>query len=296
MTLLTDATLAHLRRVMDWPDLGPRYRVTGRLAQGGMSAVFTAHDTVLDREVAVKVHDLDDPGGDASARLALEARVLARLEHPGIVPVHDAGHLADGRLFYVMKRVRGARLDEAARALTTVDDRLRLFERVLEAVAFAHAHDIVHRDLKPDNVMVGEFGEVLVLDWGVARVHGDAGTGMIVGTPGFMAPEQASGHTVDQRADVHALGALLLTLLTAPVPRPLAAIAGKAMATDPGTRYQTVVDLHADLRRFRAGDPVRAYRETVVERTGRLARRYQVPIALVLAYLFMRMALLVWTR
>ena len=107
------------------------------------------------------------------ARLRTEAQVLARLEHPGLVPVHDIGSLPDGRLFYAMKLVRGRRLDEHVRDLPSRAARLRLLEKICEAVAFAHAHGVIHRDLKPQNVMVGPFGEVLVLDWGVAKVLAD---------------------------------------------------------------------------------------------------------------------------
>ena len=188
-------------------------------------------DEELGREVAIKI-----PNALASAslerRLRSEARVLARLEHPGIVPIHDAGRLADGRLFYVMKRVRGRTLGEHLRDNPDLTERLRLFERICEPVAFAHAQGFIHRDLKPENVMVGAFGEVMVMDWGVAKTVGsrqsavdshslqsqssvpvdsrssvespvpvdsasnsaprtDAGT--VVGTAGFMAPEQARG-------------------------------------------------------------------------------------------------------
>ena len=108
-------------------------------------------------------------GDGTVARLRNEARVLARLEHPGLVPVHDIGTLPDGRLFYVMRLVRGRRLDEHARQERSLPALLRLFERVCEAVAFAHAQGVLHRDLKPANVMVGPFGEVLVLDWGLAK-------------------------------------------------------------------------------------------------------------------------------
>lgn len=308
---ISDAALAHLRQVLDRPDLGPRYEVGAALGRGGMGAVFAARDTVLDRDVAVKVIDVDDADGQAATRLLREARILATLEHPGIIPVHDAGRLADGRVFYVMKRVRGTRLDEAAARLPDLDARLRLFDRVLDAVAFAHDRGVLHRDLTPANIMAGEFGEVLVLDWGVATsLAGEAGagrgtsarpahgtwSGAIVGTPGFMAPEQAKGQAGDARADVYGLGAVLTTLLPVPAPRPLAAIAARASAASPADRYASVTALQADLGRFRAGDPVAAYRERPLERAARLAARYRVPIALVLAYLVMRLALIAWAR
>jgi serine/threonine protein kinase len=179
--------------------------------------VFAAYDRSLDREVAVKLLDRPDDSGEAAARLLNEATILARLEHPGIVPVHDAGTLADGRVFYVMKLVRGSRpRDEIARASHSVAQRLDAFLRVCDAVAFAHSHRIVHRDLKPENIMLGPFGEVLVMDWGVAisLTLEHRAEGVIVGTPGFMAPEQAHGDaTIDHRADIYALGGLLEAML-----------------------------------------------------------------------------------
>ena len=163
--------------------------------------------------VAVKVLDIPDQAGRAAARLAREAAVLARLDHPGIVPIHERGILPDGRAFYVMKFVRGRTIDEAAAASPLCVDRLALLDRVLETVAFAHAHGIVHRDLKPSNVLVGGFGEVFVMDWGAAQSdHVPEAEAVIAGTPGFMAPEQAAGAAVDGRADVYALGTLLLAM------------------------------------------------------------------------------------
>ena len=139
----------------------------GREAWAPCTARTTAS---LDRDVALKVLARRPRRRQAAARLEREAQILARLEHPGIVPVHDAGMLADGRVFYVMKLVRGERLEEA-RTGAPIAEALRLFLRVCETVGFAHAHGVVHRDLKPSNIMVGPFGEVLVLDWGIARVR-----------------------------------------------------------------------------------------------------------------------------
>lgn len=292
---LADETIAHLRDVADWPDLGARYEITGRLGRGGMSAVFAATDRALHRQVAVKVIDRADEGGEVARRLMNEAQILARLEHPGIVPVHDAGTLADGRLFYAMKLVRGERLHEAIAQRTGLADRLALVSRVCDAVSFAHAHGIIHRDLKPENVMVGPFGEVLVMDWGVAGEIGDRTVeGLVAGTPGFMAPEQEAGLAADARVDVFGLGALLKAVALPPVPLALRAIADKATAADPAARYLTVHAFSRDLTRFRNSEPVDAYRETLVERTVRVTRRHRVPIALVAAYMLMRALLIVW--
>lgn len=159
MTFLEDAAIARLQAVANWPEFQDgRYTVVDQIGRGGMGTVYLAQDRELAREVAIKVSN-GVPGADVERRLRDEARILAALEHPGIVPVHDAGRLADGRLFYVMKRVRGATLTEHARTLASLSERLGIFERICDAVNFAHAHGIVHRDLKPDNVMIGPFGE-----------------------------------------------------------------------------------------------------------------------------------------
>jgi serine/threonine-protein kinase len=297
---LADQTLAHLRDVTEWPDLGPRYEVRGRLGRGGMGAVFAAYDRSLDREVAVKVLDGANQAGDVASRLLNEATILAGLEHPGIVPVHDAGTLPDGRVFYVMKLVRGARLrDELAKPTHSMAQRLDTFLRVCDAVSFAHSHAIVHRDLKPENIMLGPFGEVLVMDWGVAANIGASQPSqpVIVGTPGFMAPEQEKGDvTIDERADIYALGNLLDAMLPKPSPKPLAAIADRARAARREDRYPSVDACVSDVTRFRDGERVEAYRETVLERAARFYRRYRVPIVLVLVYMVVRVILLLWLR
>jgi serine/threonine protein kinase len=350
---VSDEALEHLRAAADAPDLaGTRYALEERIGQGGMGSVYRARDLVLDRDVALKVLDL--PGGpqaDLRARMIREAQILARLEHPAIVPVHDVGALADGRMFVVMKLVRGESL--AARLARSQDlaAELRSFLRICEAVAFAHAHGVIHRDLKPENVMVGSFGEVLVMDWGVAKILAEAeettahdsvpatsasssgrrggaqgppavatrvapgGTdpGTVLGTPGYMAPEQAEGRVAetDARADVYALGAILYYLLTRKVPdrppvpprrgspeirRPLEAICLKALASAPGDRYATVEDLAAEVSRYLDGRGVLVYREGPAERVGRFARAYRTPILLVLAYLLMRVLLFLFAR
>jgi len=236
MRWLSDRTVQHLRRVAEWPDLGEtKYRLLEELGHGGMGTVYLAEDSVLGRRVALKVIATSAARPGAAERMWNEARVLARLEHPGIVPVHDAGALPDGRIFYAMKRVDGKRLDELAPAMP-VAERLRTFRRICEAVAFAHDRGVVHRDLKPENVMVGPFGEVLVMDWGVAKALDGAGPahaaegappaaaqtaeGLVVGTLSYMAPEQAEGaaERIGKPADIYALGAILHFLLTGRAP------------------------------------------------------------------------------
>ncbi|MDF2774194.1 MAG: serine/threonine protein kinase [Geminicoccaceae bacterium] len=328
MSALSDAAIRRLQEAADAPDLsGTKYELIDRIGQGGMGTVYRVRDQELGRDVALKAIRLPEASADVAARMLREARTLARLEHPGIVPVHDVGRLNDGRVFYAMKLVRGAPLD--ALAPSPLADRLRIVERISEAVAFAHAHGVIHRDLKPQNVMVGPFGEVLVMDWGVAKLVTDAGIppgdhdpgiitgespnvvsttghGVVLGTPGYMAPEQAAGDPalVDARADVYSLGAILRDLCAAAsddgsekrgdraLPRPLQAMIHKAMAMDPNARYQDVTALARDVASFRAGEPVSAYHENVFERVRRFAVRYSTPILLVLAYLVMRITLL----
>jgi serine/threonine protein kinase len=313
---LSDAALARLAEIVDAPDLaGTKYELRGRVGRGGMGTVWRAHDRELGREVALKVMNGPDPRPGAEARLRTEAQVLARLEHPGLVPVHDLGLLPDGRVFYAMKLVRGRRLDEHARDLRSPAARLRVFERICEAVAFAHAHGVIHRDLKPQNVMVGPFGEVLVLDWGVAKVlaepepavtpfdppasravDAEAATltaaGTVLGTPGYMAPEQARGESaVGVAADVYALGALLSFLAGDAPPPALAAMVARARAARPEDRYPSVGALQEDVARFLAELPVSAYPERPLEQVRRLAAKYRTPLVLVLAYLVMRVLL-----
>jgi serine/threonine protein kinase len=292
--MLSDRAVDHLLEAAAWPELDSRYAITGVAGRGGMGTVYVAHDAVLDRDVAVKVLDLADAKGSRSARLQREAHILARLDHPAIVPIHDRGVLPDGRAFYVMKLVQGTSLDQFA-ARAAIGERLDAFGRVLDAVAFAHAHGVVHRDLKPENVMVGAFGEVYVMDWGVAQDRGADVEAAVVGTPGFMAPEQEQPRgRVDGRADIFALGAMLAQLAGESPAPPLIAIADRARHPDPGGRYADVQALAADVARYRAGDRVEAHQESFAERLVRVYRRYELPILLLVAYIVMRFVLIVW--
>ena len=320
---LSDAALRHLQTTIDLPDAGPRFAVQSLIGQGGMGRVYAVHDRLLDRDVALKVLSLDAETADLAQRLTREARVLARLEHPGIAAIHDAGTLADGRPYYLMRLVRGASLADPS-LLGARGERLRVFLRVCDAVAFAHARGVVHRDLKPGNVMVGEYGDVVVLDWGIAKVLGstsrdvsamppvsgagpeamkaefDTADGATVGTPGFMAPEQSAGNAVDARADVYGLGALLRHMLNgsaaarAMIPRPLSAIVDRAMSVEPAARYQRVDDLASDVRRWLDDESVSAYRETLIERSRRFYQRNRVLLLLLSAYVVVRVTILLW--
>jgi serine/threonine protein kinase len=278
MRFLSDDAVAHLREITELPDLsGTRYEIVRELGRGGMGIVYEVHDRELARNVAMKVVEKD---GRA------EARIIAALEHPGIVPVHDAGTLPDGRLFYTMKLVRGVRLDAWSRQGHGLTERLRLFARICEPVAFAHANNAVHRDLKPENVMVGEFGAVLVMDWGIAGVA----------TPGYMAPEQAAGES-DARSDVYALGAVLAFLLRDETPpRALAAIIARAMASEATSRYADARVLAEDVLRFVDQEPVSAYRENLFEHAGRWLTRHRALVTLMAAYIVMRVVVFLWMR
>jgi serine/threonine protein kinase len=282
---VSDDAIDRLRRLDDRPDFSrTRYQLGDDIGRGGMGVVYRAHDRELERDVAIKV--LAWPTDADSERLRREARTLAALEHAGIVPVHDAGRLPDGRVFFVMSLVRGERLDVHAATLAR-GDRLRLFDRICDTVAFAHAHGVIHRDLKPANILVGEFGQVQIVDWGLA---GGSEPG---GTEGYMAPEQRT-RSFDARVDVYALGAILAALTSGSGSRPLGSIVKRAMDPDPSARYPTPAALAADVRRFVDGQAVLAHRETALEHAGRLLRTYRTPITLVLAYLAMRVLLLLW--
>lgn len=294
MTSLSDGVLAHLREAASWPALPDRYAALRAVGRGGSATVYAARDEQLERDVAIKVLDVADRSGSARARLAHEARILARLDHPGIVPIHEHGVLADGRPFYVMKLVDGRPFDVALHALPTLPDRLALFEKVLETVAFAHTQGLVHRDLKPSNVLVGPYGAVFVMDWGAAWSEAIPDERLVAGTPGFMPPEQERAGPVDRRADVFALGAILRGLLDQDRSPALVAVADRASAERPDDRYGSVEELAEELRRFRRGDAPAAYREPLAARLLRWYRRYELPVLLVMAYVLVRAFLLVW--
>lgn len=285
MTWISDEAVARLRVVAEQPAFeGSRYRIVREIGRGGMGVVYEAEDGDLQRHIAVKVLATDLASQEAAERMRREARLIAALDHPGIVPLHDIGELPDGRIFYTMKLVRGRTL--------AADDNLRVFLRVCEAVAFAHAQGVVHCDLKPSNVMIGEFGEVLVMDWGVARAAGDVAR---AGTHGFMPPEQERGEPVDATADVYALGAMLREM-SPDAPRRLAAICNRATAADARDRYETARELAEDVTRYIDGLPVDAYRENALERVGRWLERNRALVAVVAAYLLMRAIVLLVTH
>jgi hypothetical protein len=229
---------------------GGRYQVEGELARGGMGVILRGRDRDLGRELAIKVLRADHRDNAAMARRFVEeAQIGGQLQHPGVVPVYELGRLPDGRPYFTMRLVRGQTLAAllAARPDPAHDSMrfLVIFSQVCQAVAYAHACGVIHRDLKPANIMVGAFGEVRVMDWGLARVlrgrggqagpppanpdeqapvrtvrtgpsGGDTQAGSVLGTPAYMAPEQARGEVgrLDERCDVFGLGAVLCEVLT----------------------------------------------------------------------------------
>ena len=325
----------------------PRFRVLRPLARGGLGAVFVAIDAELSREVALKQlldHHADDP--ISRQRFLLEAEITGGLEHPGIVPVYGLGTYGDGRPYYAMRFVQGESLKDAIARFHAEKTRSVEFTRhdmafrellgrlldVCNAMAYAHSRGVIHRDLKPSNLMLGPYGETLVVDWGLAKTQqgaeeafpdwvmpsrgGDPSTetisGSVLGTPGYMSPEQACGdlERIGPASDIYGLGATLFALLTnaAPVeggstrsildrvvrgeirspravnprvPRSLEAICRKAMALNPSQRYASARELADEIQRWLADEPVLADHEPLAQRLGRWLRRHRLVASVV---------------
>ena len=292
-----------------------RYEVIAEHGRGGLGRVLRARDRELGRSVAIK--ELLEPTKTSELRFFREALITARLEHPGIAPVHEAGRWPDGTPFYAMKLVAGRPLKELIDEAPGLEQRLALLPHVVavaDAVAYAHSKGIIHRDLKPANVIVGDFGETVVIDWGLAKSITDSsddetsspaspsvardvtGHGGIVGTPAYMSPEQAAGKPVGVDADIYSLGALLQHLVTGRTPTPgsaappssvsreLWAIVARARHVDPKQRYQSAEALSADLRCHLRGQRVAAHRYTRRERFWRwVSKRRAAVVATVVA-------------
>jgi tetratricopeptide (TPR) repeat protein len=287
--------------------IGGRYEIGPELARGGMGRIHEAYDRTLGRHVAIKCALHDAPA--LVQRFAREVALTSRLEHPAIVPIQDAGTLPDGTPFYAMRLVVGRTLDRLIAEAETPARRLALVPNVIavaDAMAYAHSHRVIHRDLKPHNILVGEFGETVLLDWGLAKdlaateeptpesaaaaqdamsMHGE-----VIGTRGYMAPEQAAGEAVGVAADVYGLGATLFHVLTGLMPRgtlleptddipqDLVAIVARATAEDPASRYPSARELAADLHRFQAGRLVEAHRYTPAQLVARWIRRHRAAV------------------
>jgi serine/threonine-protein kinase len=324
-----------------------RYTLSRLHATGGIGRVWLARDASLGRDVALKELRPERASNPAIwARFLREAQVTGQLEHPGIVPVYELGRRTeDQQPFYTMRFFRGRTLAEAGaghhrrRAEGTAGpleqrELLTAFVGVCNAVAYAHSRGVLHRDLKPQNVVLGDYGEVMVLDWGLAKVTGqaddqslpleppadeDAGAtvqGQVLGTPAYMAPEQAEGRLdlLGPATDVYGMGAILYEILTgAPpfvssdttavlrrvvheqparpravdrgVPPALEAVCLKALAKKPGDRYASAKALADDVQRWLADEPVAAYREPLAVRAGRWARHHRTAVSVAAALL-----------
>ncbi len=331
-----------------------RFRGAREIAAGGMGVILRGRDPELNRDVAIKVLRAGAAAGRQEVvRFVREARITGQLEHPNIVPVHELAKETDGSAWFAMKLVNGRSLADELYLLRKGEGdplavRGRLldaFRKVCDAVAFAHSRRVIHRDLKPSNVMIGRFGEVLVLDWGIAKILGedddvapDVGErggadslvtleGTLMGTPAYMAPEQAEGAVgrIDPRTDVYSLGAVLYEILTlappygpgnatqvlldlrkgpppppatrspeARIPRELDAIVRRAMARDPANRYQTVADLEADLEAYLQGWTLPSVRSTVLERASKWVRRNRAVAAASAALTLTVLVSVVW--
>jgi serine/threonine-protein kinase len=343
----------------------PRFRSVRFLARGGLGEVYVAEDLELAREVVVKTI-LPEHAGKPSAktRFVREARLTALLEHPGVVPVYGFGTDPDGGLYYAMRFIGGRSMRDEVRGFharrrpdfgsVAFRKLLGSFVSVCRTMAFAHARGVLHRDLKPANVMVGDYGETLVVDWGLAKLVGEADAdepapppdarpappsrsarplpagsrsagsgaaqrsvdvtemGAVLGTPGYMSPEQCEGRNASLTAasDVYALGAMLYTLLTGKVPlehlpphsqlmytvmgqvapprsirpeapAPLEAVCLKAMAVRPEARYPDARAVADDLERWLADEPVSAWREPWTVQAGRWVRRHRTTVGTV---------------
>jgi eukaryotic-like serine/threonine-protein kinase len=259
-----------------------RYVLDREIGHGGMGRVFAGRDLRLGRTVAIKMLRTQD--ASLAARFEREVKLAAHLQHPGVVPVYDAGFWPSGEPFLVMKLVLGQSLARVIRDADTRADRLALLPHVIaaaEAVAYAHDLGIVHRDLKPSNILVGAFGETVVVDWGLAKdlragaaewgsagpspvpsspasmtggeasAVGDSPTGAVVGTPSYMSPEQSAGRPVDPRTDVYSLGAILHYVLAGTVPQPATPLAALEPRLPP--------DLLAIVDKALAADAARRY-------------------------------------
>lgn len=267
---------------------GDRYALREVIGRGGMGEVWAADDRQIGREVAIKVaRDSDD---DGIARFLREARIQGQLDHPAVVPVHEVA-TRDGATFFAMKRVHGETLASLIALLAAGDPEVRrrasprrlltAFVSACHAVELAHARGLVHRDLKPGNLMLGDHGEVYVLDWGLAKIIDGAElpvstpslpldlggalteAGQYLGTPGYLAPEQARGEAVDGRADVYSLGATLFELLTWRPLIPRGSVPAVIATTLTG------VDVHAAAR---AGEPIAPELEVICARATATAR------------------------
>lgn len=274
--------------------VGP-WRILSEIGRGGMGRVFLAErlDPDLPQKAALKVVRRGMDTDDILLRFRQERRILASLEHPGIARVLDGGSTADGRPWLAMEYVPGVSMGARVEAGDLpLEERLRLFVQVCDAVAWAHRNLVIHRDLKPSNVMVTPDGRARLLDFGIAKLlHAEAErsgptepltrVGRRILTPEWASPEQIAGHPLTTASDVYQLGLLLRWLMNeglAPPPRDLRLVAGRALDEEPGRRYATAAELATDLRRFLEKRPVEARAPSAAYRLTKFVRRNPVPV------------------
>lgn len=274
----------------DWAELGSRLVDVEFLAAGGMGEVFLATDPRLNARIIVKViGTMLARSEDSIKRFLWEAQVTARLNHPGVPAVHGVGKTSDGRPCYAMRFISGVEMNEALATkkpwvdLAHTRRMLNHFVAVCQVVAYAHGQGVIHRDLKPQNIRLGEFGETVVLDWGLAKSHGQGPPtvdeqGTVLGTRKYMPPEQAEGrqHDVDERSDVFALGKILLDIVATNGPGPLRSIVARATAAGSADRYQSVRALADDVQRWLADEKVTVHRDSLGVRLARRLRKNPV--------------------
>ena len=284
------------------------YELLSEIARGGMGAVFRAKHLKIDRIVALKVIKGSNPSAKELERFEAEANAAAMLDHPGIVPIYDAG-VVDGEPYFTMKLVKGQSLSQKIGG-KPIDPVIgaKLVRDISNAIAHAHEQGIIHRDLKPSNVLLDKDESPLVTDFGLAKLTDDDSdltrTGQAIGTPSYMPPEQAAGERdrIDFRCDVYSLGAVLYSCLTgrppfqgstavatvmqvinddvapprmlnAEVPKDLDTICMKCLSKSPDRRYQTAVELSDDLSRYLKGEPINARPVSTLERAIKWVRR-----------------------
>lgn len=332
-----------------------KYQILQELGRGGMGRVLLARDLDLKRLVAIKICHRVSP--QDLLRFIQEAQIGSQLEHPNIGPIYDAGRTPEGNVFFAMKYIQGISLSKIVEELSkknpsyqskySLRRSLTLFGKVLEGMAYVHSRGVIHRDLKPDNIMIGPFGEVLIVDWGVAKVLGEGGAekkvqkpaydseilnqgmegmtkaGAIVGTPGYMSPEQALGEKekLSPGSDIYCLGVILYELLslrrpfpgteitkvlmaviqgdfspprqTSPeqkIPPALESIVLKAMAQEPLNRYQSCQEMLDDVQSYLDDQAISVYSPPLSERMVRFIRKYAVLLAGA-AFIFMVISL-----
>jgi serine/threonine protein kinase len=254
--------------------LFPNYKVVDVLGRGGMGAVYKAVQTALERVVAIKLLPLEiSIDRDFADRFVREARTMAKLNHPNIVSVYDFGTTTEGHLYFVMEFVEGTTLHQLIKSTGLKPSQaLELIVSICEALQYAHSEGVVHRDIKPANVLVDTKGRVKVADFGLARVDaptaeqwGQTMTGMVLGTPDYMAPEQKSGSRVDHRADIYSLGVMLYEMLCGQIPQGIFdppsrrvsvderidQVVIRAMQQEPDRRYANTAEMKGDVENIR---------------------------------------------